>query len=231
MRYLQGIISWIDTLESGRQFQMWSAILLKILAVVAFVGLSVLSIIICVDTIGASKGLEMTPSILAIIGSILEVCIAIPLATILAILLWNRSNKIRTFDKDPNFTLIFIVVITVQLLGEISFFALIGIGIQTLVASIFGSGVPQSLGILLQRQEILNLFPINPSGNITVISSMILFVIFVIAGPGVLIASYFIAEEINVLANIAESLNNIETKLLSEKPPQIIESPRQSTET
>ena len=231
MHYLQGIISWIDTLESGRQFRTWSAIFLKILAVVTFVGLSVWSIIICVDTIGVSKDLEITPSILAIIGSILEVCIVIALATTVGMLFWNRSNKIRTFDKDPNFTLIFIAVITVQLLGEISFFVLIGIGIQTLVASIFGSGISQSLGILLQRPEFLNLFSIDPSGNITVISSMILFVIFVVAGPGVLIASYFIAEEINVLANIAESLNNIETKLLSEEPPQIIESPRQSTET
>ena len=34
MRYLRGIITWIDSLESGRQFRSWAAILLKVLAVV-----------------------------------------------------------------------------------------------------------------------------------------------------------------------------------------------------
>ena len=43
MRYLRGIITWIDSLESGRQFRSWAAIVVKILAVVAFVGFSVWS--------------------------------------------------------------------------------------------------------------------------------------------------------------------------------------------
>ena len=219
MRYLRSIITWIDSLESGRQFRSWAAILVKILAVVISVGISVWSIIICVDTIGASKDLEMTPSILAIIGSILEVCIVIALATVLAMLFWNRSNKIRTLDNDPKFILVSITVILVQLLGEASFLGLIGGGVHTLVASIFGSGIPKFLDTFLQRRELLDTFPIDPRGNITFISSVIFSVILVLSGPVVLIASYFIAEEINVFANIAESLNNIETKLLGEEPP------------
>jgi uncharacterized membrane protein len=147
----------------------------------------------------------------------LEVCINITVATVLAMLFWNRSNKIRTFDSDPNFVLVSITVILVQLLGEASFFALIGLGVQTLVASIFGSGIPKTLDTFLRNRELLDLFPIDPRGNITFISSVILSVISVLSGVVLLIASYFIAEEINVFANIAESLNNIETKLLAEE--------------
>ncbi len=217
MRYLQGIITWIDSLESGRQFRIWAAILVKILGVVVSVGISVWSIVICVDTIGGSKDLEMTPSILAIIGSILEVCIVIPLATVLAMLFWNRSNKIRTLDNDPKFILVSITVIMVQLLGELSFLGLIAGGVHTLVASIFGSGIPKFLDTALRRRELLDTFPIDLRGNITFISSVILSVISFLSGVVLLIVSYFIAEEINVLANIAESLNNIETKLLAEE--------------
>ena len=219
MRYLRGIITWINSLESGRQFRSWAAILVKILAVITFGGISVWGIMICVDTIGASKDLAMMPSILVIIGSILEVCLVITLATIAAALFWNRANKIRTLDNDPNFILISIAVILVQLLGEVMFFALIEMGIQTLVSSIFGSGIPESLDTLLRRRELMDLFPIDPSGNITFISSVILCVIFVLSGPVILAVFYFLAEEINVLANIAESLNNMETKLLGEEPP------------
>ena len=98
MRYLRGIITWIDSLESGRQFRNWGAILVKILGVAVLVGISVLGIMICVDTITASKDLEITPQALIIIGSILEVCINITVATVLAMLCWNRSNKIRTLQ-------------------------------------------------------------------------------------------------------------------------------------
>ena len=219
MRHLRSIITWIDSLESGRQFRGWAAILLKILAVIAFAGISVWSIASCVDTITAGKDLEMISSILVIVGSILEVGLNITVAIIVAILFWNRSNKIRTLDNDPNFILISIAVILVQLLGEIMFFALIETGIQTLVSSIFGSGVPKILANVPGTSELMDLFPIDPSENITFISSVILCVIFVLSGPVILVVSYFIAEEINVLANIAESLNTIETKFLAEEPP------------
>ena len=218
MRYVRGIITWIDSLESGRQFRSWAAILVKILAVVVFVGISVWSIASCIDTITAGKDLEMISSILVVVGSILEVCLNITLAIIVALLFWNRSNKIRTLDNDPNFILISIAVILVQLLGEVMFFALLEIGIRTLVSSIFGSGVPKILTNLPRTSEFMDIFPIDPRGNITFISSVILCVIFVLSGPVILVVSYFIAEEINVLANIAESLNNIETKLVSKEP-------------
>ena len=217
MRYLRGIITWIDSLESGRQFRSWAVLLLKILAVVTLVGISVWGIVVCVDTISASNDSELTSQILVIIGSILEVCIVFLIATVFAMLCWNRSNKVRTLDNDPNFLLISIAVIIVQLLGELSFLVLIGTGVQTLVASIFGSGIPTSLSSFLQRWDLLSIFQITPSGNITFIPSVILCVIFVFSGPVALIVFYFVAEEINVLANIAESLNNIETKLVDEE--------------
>ena len=218
MRYLQGIITWIDSLESGRQFRNWAAILVKILGVVILAGLSVAGVVACVNTIAASKDLEMISSILVIIGSTLEVCLVITTAMVLVMLFWNRSNKIRTLGNDPQFTLIFITVITVQLLGEVSFVGLIGTGLQTLVASIFGSGISKLLDTALREGDLLELFPIDPRGNVTFTSSVVLSVIFVFSGIVLLIISYFAAEKIDVQANIAESLNNIETKLVDEEP-------------
>ena len=75
MRYLQGIITWIDSLESGRQFRNWAAILVKIVGVTILAVLSVAGVVACVNTIAASKDAEMIPSILVIIGSLLEICI------------------------------------------------------------------------------------------------------------------------------------------------------------
>ncbi len=217
MHYLRSIITWIDSLESGSQFRQWAAILVKILGGVVSVGISVWGLVICVNTIGTSTDLEMIPSIFVMIGSILELGIVIILATVLALLFWNRSNKIRTLDNDPQFTLIFITVITVQLLGEVGFVGLIGTGIQILVASIFGSGISKPLDTALREWNLLELFPIDPRGNVTFISSVILSVIFVLSGIVLLIVAYFAAEKIDVQANIAESLNNIETKLVDEE--------------
>ena len=217
MHYLRSIITWIDSLESGSQFRQWAAILVKILGGVVSVGISVWGLVICVNTIGASTDLEMIPSIFVMIGSILELGIVIILATVLAMLFWNRSNKIRTLDNDPQFILISIAVILVQLLGEIMFFALIETGIQTLVSSIFGSGIPKFLANLPRTQELMDIFSIDPRGNVTFTSSVILFVIFVLSGIVLLIVAYFAAEKIDVQVNIAESLNNIETKLVDEE--------------
>ena len=218
MRYLQGIITWIGSLESGRQFRSWAAILVKILGMAILAGLSVAGIVVCVNTIAASKDAEMIPSILVIIGSISEVCIAITIAIVLTMLFWNRSNKIRTLDNDPNFILISIVVIMVQLLGEVSFVGLIGAGVQSLVASIFGSGLPKLFTFLLHERQLLGSLPHDVGETPNLILGLILSVISVLSGTVLLIVAYFIAEEINVFANIAESLNNIETKLVDEEP-------------
>ena len=106
----------------------------------------------------------------------------------------------------------------VLLFSEAGFLCLIGVGIQTLVASIFGSGLPKTLEIVLHERALIEIFPLDPSGNTTFISSAILSIISVLSGPIVLIVAYFTAEGINVFANMAESLNNIETKLLAEEP-------------
>ncbi len=208
MRYLRGIITWIDSLESGRQFRSWAAILVKILAVVVFVGINVWGIVTCVDTIVASKDLEITPQALIIIGSILEVGITFIIATILAMLFWNRANKLKPLDKDPNFILISIAVIMVQLFGEVSFLVLIGVGVQTLVASIFGSGAPNFVYMLIDDLDV----------NFDFTVGIVLFLLAVLCSPALLIVAYFAAEKIDVNANIAESLNNIEAKLVSEEP-------------
>lgn len=209
MRYLRGIIGWIDSLESGSQFRSWAAIVVKILGIVAFVGISVWGIVTCVNTIAASKDLEITPQALIIIGSILEVGITLIIATLLAMLFWNRANKIKSLNKDPNFILISIAVIMIQLLGEVSFLGLIAVGVQTLIASIFGSGASHFVSMLLNELEV----------NLDFTIGVVLFLLSVLCSPLLLIVAYFAAEKIDVNANIAESLNNIETKLLTEEPP------------
>ncbi len=217
MHYLRSIITWIESLESGRQFRSWAAILVIILGVIILVGLSVASIVTCVNTIAASKDSEMISSILVVIGSILEVCLAITIAIVLAMLFWNRSNKIRTLDNDPQFILISTTVIVIQLAGEISFLGLIGVGVQSLVASIFGSGFPKLFTFLLHNRELLGTLPLDLGETPNFILGVILCLISVLSGAVLLIVAYFIAEEVNVLANIAESLNNIETKLVDEE--------------
>lgn len=43
MRYLRGIIAWIDSLESGSQFRSWTVILLKILGLAVLVWTSAIN--------------------------------------------------------------------------------------------------------------------------------------------------------------------------------------------
>ena len=93
-----------------------------------------------------------------------------------------------------------------------------GAGVQSLVASIFGSGLPKLLTFLLHDRQLLGPLPHDLGETPNLILGLILSVISVLSGTVLLIVAYFIAEEINVFANIAESLNNIETKLVDEEP-------------
>ena len=85
-----------------------------------------------------------------------------------------------------------------------------------LVASSFGSELPQLLTFLLHDRQLIGTLPPNLGETPDLIFGVIAFVISVLSGA--VLVAYFIAEEINVLANIAESLNNIETKLVDEEP-------------
>lgn len=116
-----------------------------------------------------------------------------------------RSNKIRILSYETHFTLLPITVILIQLFGELSFLSLIGTGIQALVGSIFGSGVPGLLNIFLRD--------LMMRGNINFILGVISFVGLVLSGAMILIFTYFIAEQISVFTDMATNLKKIEAAL------------------
>ena len=206
MRYLRGIVTWIDSLESGGQFRKWVSILVKIFGVLALVGAIFWGITICVGAIAASEYLGAGSRTLVYIGTILSLCINIIIGLVLVMLFWNRSNKISTLGDQTHFTLLPITIILIRLFGEFSFLSLVGTGIQALVASIFGFVFPNLMDILLS----------DLGRNINFIFGVISFVSSVLSGAVILIFTYFIAEQISVFTDMATNLKKIEEALSTE---------------
>ena len=209
MPYLRMIVTWIASLESGDSFRKWVSILVKILGVLALIGAIVWGIAICVGSIAASEFLGTSTRTLVIIGTILSLCINVIVGLILVLLFWNRSNKISALSDETHFTLLPITVILIRLLGELSFLWLIGTGIQALIGSIFGSGIPGLLDVFLSDLRMI--------GNINFILGVISFASSVLAGAVVLIFTYFIAELINIFTDMATNLKKIEEALSTEE--------------
>lgn len=206
MNYLRHVIRWIDSLESGLQFRRWSAIFVRGLGVVLSAGITIWSVRTFIGVVRASEEAGESAQTAVIFGSALEVLVVGITATLLAMLFWNRANKISVLADDPDFILVSIAMILVQLVGELGFLVLMGTGVQTLVASIFGSGFPEFLYRLLPELKAE-----------TLLTGIVLFLLGFLAAPVCLIVTYFIAEEIGVYANIAATLKQIEAKLPSEK--------------
>lgn len=211
MKYLRYIVNWIDSFESGRQFRKWVSILVKILGVLTLIGAIVWGIAICVGSIAASDYLGTGSRTLVIIGSFLGLCINILVGLVLLMLFWNRSKKIGNLGDETHFTLLPTAVILIRLSGEVGFLALVGAGIQGLVASIFGGNIT----------GILNLFMSDSlmSGNISFIIGVLSLIVSVLSGVILLISSYFVAEQISVFVDIATNLKKIETTLSTEETP------------
>lgn len=210
MKYLRGIVAWIASLESGSQFRKWVTILVKMAGVFALIGTITWGIVICVGAIEATDFLrDRSERTLAIIGSILTLGINILVGLVLVILFWNRAQKISTLGDETHFTLLPIAVILIRFSGELSFVTLVASGIQALVASIFGSGIPGLLKFLLSDWSMPE--------NIGFITGVIALVVSVISGAIALIAHYFIAELINLLVDMATNLRKVETTLSTEE--------------
>lgn len=207
MKYLRYIVTWIASLESGGQFRKWISILVKILGVLTLIGAVVWGIAICVGSIAASEYLGTGSRTLVVIGSILSLCINVIIGLILVMLFWNRSNIISTLSEESHFTLMPTAVVLIRLLGELSFLLLVGTGIQALVASIFGSGIPNLLGYFLS----------DLGENINFIMGVISFIVSILIGALQLIFYYFIAEQISVFTDMATNLKKIETTLSTEE--------------
>lgn len=249
MNFLRGIVKWIASLESDdKHFRMLASILLKVLGVLALIATIVWGIAICVSAIDATDHLESGARTLVIIGAILILGINVIIGPVLVILFWNRSNKVSALNEEPMFRStsysipysIPITVILIRLFGEMVFLILVGIGIQGLVLSIFGTEITTMgvLGSLVNPEQLL-------SGNtneigvlslvISVISSLyiillpshfitgiISLVISVISGIFLLIFHYFIAELINQFIDMVKNINKNETTYSTEANPSDI---------
>ena len=209
MYFLRGVVNWIASLESGNQFRKWVAILVKILGVLAFIGAIVWGIAICVGSIAASDYLGTGSRTLVIIGSFLGLCINILVGLVLLMLFWNRSKKIGGLGDETHFTLLPIAVILIRLFGEVGFLALVGAGIQGLVASIFGGSITSILSLFMSDSLM--------GGNLSFIIGVLSLVVSVISGVILLISSYFVAEQISVFVDMATNLKKIETSLSTEE--------------
>lgn len=246
MNFLRGIVKWIASLESDdKHFRMLASILLKVLGVLALIGTIVWGIAICVSAISASDHLGTGARTVVIIGAILVLAINVIIGPVLAILFWNRSNKIRALDAETLFRSasysipysIPITVILIRLFGEMVFLILVGIGLQGLVLSIFGTEIT-TMGVLesLVNPEQLMSVNTNEIGVLSLVISVISaiyilllpshfitgiisLVISVISGVFLLIIHYFIGELINQFVNMVKNVEKIETTYSSEVTP------------
>ena len=206
MNYLRLIVTWIASLESGGPFRKWISIFIKILGVLALIGAIVWGIAICIGSIAASAYLGTGSRTLVVVGAILVICVDIVIGLVLLLLFWNRSNKITSLGNETHFTLIPITIILIRLLGEFSFLSLVGAGIQSLIASIFGVVFPNLLSIFMSEL----------GRDINFVIGAISFVISVLSGVILLIIHYFIAELINLFVDMATNLEKIEEAFSTE---------------
>ena len=210
--FLQNIVAWIVSLESGKPFQKWVPIILKILGVVAYAFAFVWSIALIMGVViarGDSDGLGKL--IFPYIGSILIGLFNIGIGTLLIMLFWNRSNKITDTNHDSSSILLKIAVILIRFSGEIALIILISIGLHTLVLAIFGIGLPGGI----------NLFYLPSAVNISIsvdwMFGVISLIFASIYGIIALIFSYALAALLNLIIGMATDLRKINTTLSTQE--------------
>lgn len=212
MNYLRKIVDWIVSLESGQQFRKWISILVKIFGVLTLIGAVVAGIAIFVGVIAAIDYLGAGSGTLAIIGSILSFCINVIIGTLIVLLCWNRANKIGDLGSESHFSLIPMTVVLIRLSGEVGFIFLIGTGVQGLIGAILGSGVMRGMGSLYYfLPDMFRMFR-----DIGFIGGLFSFIVCVFSGVVHLIGTYFLAELVNLFADMATNLKKIEGRLSAE---------------
>ena len=121
----------------------------------------------------------------------------------------NRSKKIESLGDETHFTMLPIAAILIRLFGEVGFLALVGAGIQGLVASIFGGSITSILSLFMSDSLM--------GENISFIIGVLSLIVSVLSGVILLISSYFVAEQISVFVDMATNLKKIETSLPTEE--------------
>ncbi len=212
MNILRSIVTWIDSFESGSQFRKWTAILLRIIGILATIATVVGGVAIYVGSIYESEVLDTVPLIFNIIGSLISLCINVFLGLVLLMLFWNRSNKIRNLNDQTSFEILPAAVILIRLVGEVGFITLVVSGIQGLISSIFGTGFHSV-------SELVMSFNFDQSMNISRINGIIMFVVSIIGGVLFFIVHYIGAALVNILVDIATNQRKIEKTLSTEETP------------
>ena len=212
MRFFRNIVAWIVSLESGEPFQKWVPIILKILGVVAYAFAFVWSIALIMGVViagGDSDGLGKL--IFPYIGSILIGLFNIGIGTLLIMLFWNRSNKIRDTNHDSSSILLEIAVVLIRLSGEIALIIFISIGLHTLVLAIFGIGLPGGINLFYFPSDV------NISISVDLTLGVISLIFTSIYGMIALIFSYVLAALLNLIIGMATDLRKIDTTLSTEE--------------
>ncbi len=212
MRFFQNIVAWIVSLESGKPFQKWVPIILKILGVVAYAFAFVWSIALIMGVVIAGGDRDgLGKLIFPYIGSILIGLFNIGIGTLLIMLFWNRSDKIRDTNHDSSSILLEIAVILIRLFGEIALIILISTGLHTLVLAIFGIGLPGGINLLYFP------FDVNMSISADLTLGVISLIFTSIYGMIALIFSYVLAALLNLIIGMATDLRKIDTTLSTEE--------------
>lgn len=212
MNILRSIVTWIDSFESGSQFRKWTAILLRIIGILATIATVVGGVAIYVGSIYVSEVLDTVfPLIFNIIASLISLCLNVFLGLVLLMLFWNRSNKIRNLNDQTLFGILPTAVILIRLVGEVGGITLVVTGIQGLISSIFGTGF----------HSVSELVMFNFEQNVTIspINGTIMFVVSIIGGALFFIVHYIGAALVNILVDIATNQRKIEKTLSTEETP------------
>ena len=211
MNVLRSIVTWIDSFESGSQFRKWTAILLRIMGILAIIATVVGGIAIYVGSIYVSEVLDTVPLIFNIIGSLISLCLNVFLGLVLIMLFWNRSNKIRNLNDLTQYEILPIAVILIRLVGEVGFITLVVSGIQGLISSIFGTGFHSVSELIM--------FNFVQDVNINPITGIIMFVVSIIGGALFFIVHYCVAALINIIVDIATNQRKNNKTLSPEETP------------
>jgi len=194
----------IEKLEEGTPFRKWISIFVKILGVLLLIGCIVSSIYALVSVIRIGRYLGTTAMVTGIVAGVISFPINIFMGIIIMKLFFIRADNIRKLEERTHFTILPTVVVLIRLCGETSFVALVGQGIISFLTLLIGGrGIPE------YYREFLPI-PGFVGGVLILIAACVLAVVL-------LIGSYFIAEQINLLVDMASNIKKIETKVSTEQ--------------
>lgn len=201
-RYLQRVVDWVVSLESGQPLRKNVSILVKILGVITLVIAVVPDVVftgLFINSIRRSPDLLI---LLSLIMLILWILVSISMGIIFISLFWNRSNKISDLGGETHFNLLPILAVLIRLFGEGGFILFIGTSIKLFMLLILMI-IPQ---LMSRYPDFEGVVKVSIATGGLVLGSVIL-----------LIVSYFVAELVNLFTSMATNLKKIETQLSSKE--------------